>query len=104
MCECAHKLVGTSVEDTRDSLWRPGSDSGPGTPLAASRSATRRPSSYWSSAVLAHPSVLGDLHTIGPLGVVLRSWKSISRGAGEDLLWNGRDALAAPARVDPTCA
>jgi hypothetical protein len=40
--------------------------------------------------VLAHPSMLGDLQTIGPLGVVLHSWESISRDAGEDLLCNGR--------------
>jgi hypothetical protein len=40
--------------------------------------------------VLAHPSMLGDLQTIGLLGVVLHSWESISRGATQDLLCNGR--------------
>jgi hypothetical protein len=31
-------------------------------------------------------SMLGDLQTICPLGVVLHSWESISRDAGENLL------------------
>jgi hypothetical protein len=35
-------------------------------------------------------SILGDLQTIGPPGIVLHSWESISRGAGEDLLCSGR--------------
>jgi hypothetical protein len=38
--------------------------------------------------------MLGDLQKIGPLGVVLHSWESISRGAGEDLLCNGRRGAA----------
>ena len=34
--------------------------------------------------------MLGDLQTIGPLGVVLHSWQSTSRDAGEGLLCKGR--------------
>jgi hypothetical protein len=41
------------------------------------------------------PVLLGGLQTIGPIGVVLHSWRSINRSAGEELVF-GDDGRQRP--------
>jgi hypothetical protein len=46
------------------------------------------------TSCLLNASILSHLQAIDPVGAVLHSWESISRGVGEGLLCSGRQAAA----------
>ena len=65
-----------------------------GRPANAGRSRGGRPPGSLTA------SMFGELQTIGPRGVVLHSWESISRVASEDLWCSGRGPLVSPGARD----